>query len=156
MDGVRMDEDVLSLSVGDHEARFRLPNSQDLLEAVRSEDLESVRQHLLQRCLLGIYRQGQETAVDSLPDGMIQAVLERMEQADPQANLRLELSCPACNHSWQAAFDIVSFFWNEIGAWAVRMLREVHALASAYGWREADILAMSPRRRQAYLELISQ
>jgi hypothetical protein len=33
-------------------------------------------------------------------------------------------------------------------------LREVHTLAWAYGWREADILAMSPARRQFYIELV--
>jgi hypothetical protein len=36
------------------------------------------------------------------------------------------------------------------------MLYDVHALASAYGWREADVLAMSPMRRQVYLELARQ
>jgi hypothetical protein len=52
--------------------------------------------------------------------------------------------------------DIASYLWSEIHAWAGRMLRDVHALAAAYGWREADILAMSPWRRQAYLEMIRQ
>jgi hypothetical protein len=33
-------------------------------------------------------------------------------------------------------------------------LRDVHELASAYGWRESEILALSPQRRQAYLELV--
>ena len=36
---------------------------------------------------------------------------------------------------------------------ALRLLGHVHALARAYGWREADILAMSPARRQVYLDL---
>jgi hypothetical protein len=49
----------------------------------------------------------------------------------------------------------VSFFWNEINTWAYRMLRDVHALATAYGWREADIVAMSPWRRQVYLDMVS-
>jgi hypothetical protein len=35
------------------------------------------------------------------------------------------------------------------------MLRDVHALATAYGWREADIVAMSPWRRQVYLDMVS-
>jgi hypothetical protein len=30
----------------------------------------------------------------------------------------------------------------------------VHALASAYHWSESDILAMSGRRRQTYLDLL--
>ena len=37
----------------------------------------------------------------------------------------------------------------------VRFLRDVHTLASTYGWREADILALSPWRRQYYLALIA-
>ena len=35
-------------------------------------------------------------------------------------------------------------------------LRDVHALASQYGWRESDILRMSARRRQFYLEMIEK
>jgi hypothetical protein len=50
----------------------------------------------------------------------------------------------------------VSFLWSEIHSWAQRLLRDVHAIAAAYGWREGDILAMNPLRRQAYLELIGQ
>jgi hypothetical protein len=78
-----------------------------------------------------------------------------MVQADPQADVQLALTCPACGHQWEATFDIASFFWSEIDSWAHRILREVHTLASAYGWREADILAMSPQRRQLYLEMVS-
>ena len=51
-------------------------------------------------------------------------------------------------------FDIVSFFWAEIDAWARRVLREVNVLARAYGWRESDILALSPVRRQIYLSMV--
>jgi len=46
------------------------------------------------------------------------------------------------------------FFWAELAAEAKRLLREVDALARAYGWREADILALSSQRRHAYLELV--
>lgn len=75
-------------------------------------------------------------------------------QADPQANVQLNVSCPACSHQWQMTFDILSFFWTEISAWAQRILREVHVLASAYGWHEADVLAMSSMRRQCYLQMV--
>jgi hypothetical protein len=48
----------------------------------------------------------------------------------------------------------VAFFWKEINHWANRILREVHLLASTYGWSEADILALTPTRRQWYLALV--
>jgi hypothetical protein len=65
----------------------------------------------------------------------------------------LDLRCPTCGHSWHALFDIVAFFWAELASQAKRLLREVHTLARAYGWREADIVSMSARRRQLYLEM---
>jgi hypothetical protein len=83
-------------------------------------------------------------------------IVGHMAQADPQADVQLALCCPRCSHEWQEVFDIVSFFWSEISAWTARILREVHTLACAYGWREADILAMSPGRRQCYLEMLGR
>ena len=34
-----------------------------------------------------------------------------------------------------------------------RLVADVHALAYAYGWREGDVLALTPARREVYLEL---
>lgn len=77
-----------------------------------------------------------------------------MAQLDPQGDIQLTLACPKCSHEWLSPLDIVSYLWREINTWAGRTLNEIHLIASAYGWREADILALSPRRRQTYLELI--
>ena len=79
-----------------------------------------------------------------------------MARRDPQAEVLLDLDCPACNHRWQILFDIASFFYAEVSAYAKRLLREVHTLARRYGWREADILSMSTARRQFYIELPGQ
>ena len=46
--------------------------------------------------------------------------------------------------------------WGEryrVTARAGALLHEVHRLASAYGWSETDVLAMSAMRRGVYLEL---
>jgi hypothetical protein len=91
-----------------------------------------------------------------LPDHIVTVVATQMAAADPQADVELALSCPACAHGWQVVFDIADFFWQEIHAWAKVMLRSVHTLARAYGWREADVLALTPTRRQFYLELARQ
>jgi hypothetical protein len=64
------------------------------------------------------------------------------------------LTCAACGHRWSALFDIVAFFWTELCVRAERLLVEVHTMARAYGWREADILAMSEARRHCYLEFL--
>lgn len=79
-----------------------------------------------------------------------------MLECDPQAEVLLQLTCPSCQREWMITFDIVSFLWIEIHAHAKRLLQEVHTVARAYGWHEADILALSPVRRQFYLEMVAQ
>ncbi len=37
---------------------------------------------------------------------------------------------------------------------AKRLLSEVHALASAYGWSEREILGLSVARREFYLGMV--
>ena len=142
------------LSTGGYDLRFRLLNSADLMQVSIVPDPESARRALLESCLLEARQNSQQVSVTELPDDVIQALASRMDELDPLANVSLPLTCPACSHQWEMVFDIISFFWSEISAWAERTLREVHILASAYGWREADIIAMSAWRRQKYLELV--
>jgi hypothetical protein len=145
----------LSLRVDDWQVEFRLPNSDDLLQIADFMDVTAGRACLLKKCILSAERNQTAEGVDGLPEKVVTAVVQRMSESDPQANVQLALSCPMCAREWLTTFDIVSFLWSEINAWADRILREVHTLARAYGWREADILALSPWRRQAYLEMAS-
>lgn len=138
-----------------HRLRIRLPTSADLEAAARAGDEPAAVATLLRRCVVKASRGGREVAVDALPDEVVLAIEARMAKADPQADVELALSCPACGHGWLGDFDIGGFFWAEIEAWARRVLHDVHQLAVAYGWREPDVLALSPRRRQHYLEMVA-
>lgn len=77
-----------------------------------------------------------------------------VEAADPQASLTFDLLCAACGHAWPEPFDIGRFLWAELEDWAMRTMRDVHALASAYGWREDEVLSLSPTRRAVYLSMV--
>jgi hypothetical protein len=148
---------LLQAQIGDYSIDFRPVNTVDLMEAGRgAADLSRIQGMLIKRCVREIRRQEEKPAVEHLPPHVVEALTVRMTEADPQADIRLSLCCPACSHGWQAAFDIVSFFWSEIEDWALRTLREIHLLASAYAWREADILAMSSLRRHIYLGMIGR
>lgn len=124
----------------------RLPTAGDLVEIERAEDVASARLELLRRCRVG-------GGSDPLGDEVVAAVAARMADADPQADIRLALDCPGCGTEWEEPFDPVSFFWQELDAWALRLVRDVHELASAYGWSEEDALAIPAARRRLYLEL---
>lgn len=146
--------ETLALSVAGYELRFRVPNSLDLIAIADCQDARDAPRRLLERCLATSEHQGERVTVGRLPTEVVDAVAERMALADPQGDVQLAVACSQCRHQWQAGFDIASFFWSEINAWAHRTLREVHALASVYGWRELDILMMSAWRRQFYLNCI--
>lgn len=148
-------EDAPELIIDGLELRFRLPNSRDLAGVLGSQDLDAARSLLVRRCVLGASCDGAPVAAGELPAGAITTLARRMAERDPQAEVLLDLRCPACDHAWQALFDIVAFFWEELAVQAKRLLREVHTLAQNYGWREAEILGMSTRRRQFYLEMVS-
>jgi hypothetical protein len=139
-------EDSFSITAKGDEVVFRLPNSLDLEAILGETDLPRACRTLLHRCVL-------TPDPEALTDHAQQALSERMGELDPEGDIQLALTCPSCEHEWPGCFDIASFFWNEIDAWARRIVHEVHTLASSYGWRETDILAMSPARRRLYLEL---
>jgi hypothetical protein len=128
----------LVIQTNGRELRFRLPTSADLLAINNSEQL-------LERCLL--------SSGDQLTKDLRGVVGEKMSAADPIGDIHLALNCPGCEHKWTAPFDIVGFLWREISAAARRLLREIHTLASAYGWTETEILSLNPARRRTYLEM---
>jgi hypothetical protein len=147
-------EALLRVNMADHAIEFRLPTSLDVASLDPTADAKLNRQQLLQRCVISARRGEVEVTPAELPDEAVAAVTRRMSEIDPQADVQLSLTCPRCQHAWQTPLDIVSYFWSEIHAWAHRTLREIHILAAAYGWREAEVLALNPWRRHAYLELI--
>ncbi|MBN1428166.1 MAG: phage baseplate protein [Anaerolineae bacterium] len=141
----------MAFAYAPYEVTYHLPTSIDLSAIA---DPASACQRLLEACVRDVHRDGVAIPVSELPADALEALAEHISQSDPLVDVTLDVTCPVCQHAWQVIFDIVTFFWAEIDAWAARLMHEVHVLASAYGWREADILHMSVWRRQRYLELI--
>jgi hypothetical protein len=136
------------------EVQLRPPTSSDLLAVRESAHEKEFHRVMLERCVEARDLQGQVVGIAELSPTLIGFLAEEFERIDPLGNIQMALRCPSCKREWQALFDIVSFFWMEIAVWAVRMFREIHQLASAYGWSETEILGMACSRRQVYLQLI--
>ena len=142
------------LSDGGFEVRFRLPRSRDLLSVTSDSNPAQVSRFLLRSCLESACCEGIGIRVEDLPNAVVQQLAARVAESDPLQEILLDMTCPACNRHWQPLLDIGQFLWEEVAAYAKRLLREVHMLARAYGWREEEVFALSARRRQAYLELV--
>ncbi len=145
----------LLLECAGHSVTLRLLDASDLVALTAVPDPAEAEAELLRRCVLSARSAEGVVAPDALPAGVVSAIAARLAEADPQADIRLSLACPSCEHRFEESFDIVSFFWREIDAWAGRTLREVHTLATAYGWSESEIVTLSPARRRLYLEMVT-
>jgi hypothetical protein len=129
---------------------FRLPTSRDLARAAKETDPFSMSLCLIEGCRLDA---GESTAWS---EEDLEEVGESMASADPMAEIPLTLDCPACENKWNATLDITTFVWAEVEARAKRVLFEIHALASQYGWTEREILSLSDRRRTLYLGMVRE
>jgi hypothetical protein len=91
------------------------------------------------------------SAAPVIDDETIAELATALAALDPGAATFVELRC-YCGATDVVEMDIRSFLWAELSAWAERTLTEIHELAATYGWRESDVLALTPRRRRAYLQ----
>src|SRR5262245_9851279 len=135
-------------------ARFRLPTGADQEEAADTPDPETGARLLLQQCLMGVTVEGRR--FEALSPTMAAQVSAAMAQRDPQAELRLSLTCPDCGHTFSALLDAATYLFQEVVARQDTLYREVHLLALHYHWSEAEILSLTPRKRRRYLDLLTR
>jgi hypothetical protein len=130
---------------------FRLPTSRDLACAVREPDPGLAAIRLLESC--DLQGNSSEANCESLVEDL-ELTGEQMARADPLAEIRVTFHCSNCGHEWEETLDLGVFVWARIEMLAKRLLREVHVLASAYGWIENEILSLSEARRSFYLQMV--
>lgn len=143
----------LTVEVAGTEVTVRLPTLDDLAAVSGCPDVAAGAEALLRRLVVAATRAGSPVAPEALPPSVIAAIEEAIDRADALADARVALRCPSCAATWSAGLDLAGFVAAEVAAAARRLLSEIAALARAYGWSEAEILAMSPARRRAYLAL---
>ncbi|MFC4527104.1 hypothetical protein ISN76_10400 [Dyella halodurans] len=133
----------------DQPRSMRQATSADLLAAAQAPSEAIAEERLLLRCM-GM----DESSAPTLPADAMQAARVRFEQLHAASQLHCVMHCPECDHEAAWELDPVHFVWREARRAAGRLLNDVHMLALNYGWSEADIVSMNPRRRETYLELL--
>jgi hypothetical protein len=131
---------VTNTATDEPPSSYRLPDSFDLAAIAGARSVEEGRRLLLERC--------------GIAEADAEEVLAEMARREAAAAAAVDLTCPSCAEQWTLSIDIASFFWEELTTYAKRRLREVDALARAYGWTEDQILRLSPVRRAHYLEMV--
>lgn len=112
---------------------------------------------LLRRCVLELVRDdGVSWPVEQASPALCLALDAALRNADPHAEIRLDLACPACREPFVLPFDAAGHFFAELAAEGDLLLREIATLARSFHWREQDILALPRGRRKAYAALAAE
>jgi len=122
--------------------RFRLPTIEDL-ESVGDQDPARARKALIDRCVVG-----ERAPAD--PD----VVEKAMSEVAPLFDVDFPVACPDCHEERSVRFDIQSFFLASLMQERKWLVREVHALARAYGWGLDEILKLTRADRRSFVRLI--
>jgi hypothetical protein len=133
--------------------RLRPLTGADVAAALHAPAWDAARDVILRRCCSDC-----DTGLPADPDAFAEddkaAIARRLERLDPQADLTLDVACFACGEGWRPLLDVAEVFWREIRTRAGLIVGDIHDLARAFHWTEAEILALSPKRRQTYLSLV--
>jgi hypothetical protein len=126
----------------------RCPTTRDLLAVAAAADPAGA---LLDRCVTGA--DGDAFDPDTLDPESREAADAAAEDLAGAAAAVVRSTCPRCGDEVSADVDVTALLWQRVTDEVPAVLAEVVELASAYGWSEADIMAMSAPRRGAYLGL---
>src|SRR5215831_7620648 len=122
------------------EIEWSAGNVNFLMRAVTTRDLLGIaplpdpRRKLLERCL-SVKGGDAESALETHQD----VAVEQFNRVNEHAETRLKITCPACGVADQVELDIGQFLWADVRRAALRVMRDVHDLACAYGWPEREI-----------------
>lgn len=116
--------------------RVRAPTLADLASAAGPQDL-------LERVV-----------VEGDPQADAQAVTDFLERAAPVLSIDLDAACPHCARSEAVRFDLAQYLAARLAGERPFLIREVHLIASRYGWSQGEIMALSRADRRAFAGLI--
>jgi hypothetical protein len=127
-----------SVPTGDHEERFaRLPDVSDSRRAFAA--------------LCGLSADAEADAAQ-FDEHDLQLIDEALEAASPDVADTVHATCPACGEDTANRIDPLLFAFPL----EAEILRDIHLIAGAYGWRPHEILALPARHRARYADMIAR
>jgi hypothetical protein len=87
-----------------------------------------------------------------LPAEWLNEVERTLAAHDPLTVLEAVAQCPSCGVGSAIELDLEAVILDLLSREQRRVMEEVHRLARAYHWSEAEVLAIPPRRRAFYIQ----
>ncbi len=137
------------ITEGDLTLIVRAPSAADLARLAANTAPDTLHKAIVSLCVVSCT--GADGSAVPVPEAAYGRIAEAVEALDPLAAIAVSLDCPECGARFDVPFDPAEFIWRELTKEAERLLWEVDQIARVYHWSEAEILALTPARRRAYL-----
>jgi hypothetical protein len=140
---------TFTIAEGETQVTCHLPTAGDL-EAVAElgrTNPAAAADALVARCLVAA---SEPTGPRDPP--LLDRLAKEVERRDPDAEIRIAVTCPSCGTAVQALLDAGAILRARC-AMGEGIHAEVARLARVYHWSEAEILALPRQRRRRYLDL---
>jgi hypothetical protein len=142
------DETIQVVLEGKRSVSLRRPNGWDLREWCNQQPTS--RQAAVAAMLQSLVIEGQVRPDDE------PILAEALSDLDPLVAFSVSCACPACRSTSEVRVDLEDIALARLRRKQRELLHEIHRLASRYGWREAEVLAIPPHRRAQYLAMIEE
>jgi len=96
---------------------FRLPTTRDLARIAGEHGQSVAAVHLMEQCMISNTSQhlgARRLDEQKWTEEELDAIGERMAQADPLAEILLHFECPVCSHAFDLCLDLAAFLWSEL------------------------------------------
>lgn len=131
--------------------RFRLAVAHDELEVSLLPEAEGARA-LAASCLLE-----SDPHADFSSDDQTLAELESaMEELAPVFDVDINTICPECRSPQTIRFDLQFYLLRALEQDRARLAREIHYIASAYGWSLQEVLSLERTERRRLVQFIEE
>lgn len=150
-------ETVCETASGPVRVRYRLPTGADqtAAAALALDDLDAANTLLLGRCIVALDGpQADRPGAKDAERALLESLPPLMAARDAQAESILDFTCPGCGTGGQVLFDAADHLFRELDGRQGDLYRQVHRLALAYHWSEAEILDLPWTKRHRYLSLL--
>ncbi|MCP3911596.1 MAG: hypothetical protein GY713_11635 [Actinomycetia bacterium] len=131
---------------------FRFPTGHD---EQRARDTDNPAVELRARCLGFADPSGDTAPADTPGDAAVPTrVEEAMAAMAPVLATEIGGECPECGETHAVTFDVQQYTTTLVRLGREQLLRDIHVIASAYGWSRTEILELDRAERRVYSDLI--
>lgn len=131
--------------------RFRLATARDEIEVSLLPEAEAARA-LAARCVL----EPQPGADISNDDQTLAELESALEDVAPVLDVDINTTCPECHRPQTIRFDVQFYLLQALEQDRARLARDIHYIASAYGWSLEEVLALERTERRRLVQFIEE